>query len=77
MEAERERCEQWLLNYWRGRGYGVQLTEAEHLASLRNGGHVDAALDIWMGALATHGVKAARNQTLSPPHADDSQKGQA
>jgi hypothetical protein len=51
--SERERCESWLLNYWRSRGYGNQLTEAEHLAGLRRSGALDQTWEIWQGALGT------------------------
>lgn len=54
MDDERQRCERWLLDYWRNvRGFGAQLTEEEHLAGLRRNGSADMAWATWQGALAT------------------------
>jgi hypothetical protein len=54
---QQELCERWLLDHWRGRGYGTSMSEREHLASLRKNGDADTAWLIWQAALAANSGK--------------------
>jgi hypothetical protein len=75
-QEDREACAKWLVSYWRQKGFGERLTDAEMMAGHERSGQLAIASAAWSAALSAaspdgHSVSAVPGEASTVPLSDE------